>query len=288
MDPILTVLSSLLLLLLLTESFDTGLVSVETNNAIFYTLLPLLAFAYSSENPGLANSGTEQLLLAPEWRVRGDFDSNIISWLDTPDFLTSEEIGLRVFAINPINPTEILNADYLDLVRQARAANVSFACNSDLVLANVTDKLCEAINSGSLLNVVANYDMPLQLCYSEDDTVVSPRLFTDSDINVFGKNPNVTNYPGPLGFLTVSGDHLDTLFLCSVASLETFVDLNDADRPNLISPLTGEKAAVCASSKTAPSSAPTTSTSGAPLMFSRVATSSGIALVVALLSLSMF
>jgi hypothetical protein len=289
MDPILTVLSSLLLLLLLTESFDTGLVSVETNNAIFYTLLPLLAFAYSSENPGLANSGTEQLLLAPEWRVSGDFDSNIISWLDTPDFLTSEEIGLRVFAINPINPTEILNADYLDLVRQARAANVSFACNSEFVLENVTDKLCEAINSGSLLNVVADYDIPLRLCYSEDDTVMSPRLFMDSEINVFG-NPNVKKYWGPLGVLGVSGDHSDAIYLCTVAPLEFLIDnIGYADRLNLISPLVGEQAAVCASSKTVPTPAPTgMPSSGAPMMFSRAAASSGIALAVALLSLSMF
>jgi hypothetical protein len=32
------------------------------------------------------------------------------------------------------------------------------------------DKLCEAINSVSLLTVVANMAIPLQLCYSENDT----------------------------------------------------------------------------------------------------------------------
>jgi hypothetical protein len=277
---------SLLLILPFTESFDTGLVSLEKDNAAFYSTLPYSAFAFSSENPGLANSGTEQLALAPEWTVPNDFDSNIISWLESPGNLTGDEVALRMMAINP---TEILNADYLDLVRQARAANVSFACNSEFVLENVTDKLCEAINSGSLLNVVADYDIPLRLCYSEDDTVMSPRLFMDSEINVFG-NPNVKKYWGPLGVLGVSGDHSDAIYLCTVAPLEFLIDnIGYADRLNLISPLVGEQAAVCASSKTVPTPAPTgMPSSGAPMMFSRAAASSGIALAVALLSLSMF
>jgi hypothetical protein len=278
-------LLSLLLVLLFTESFDTGLVSLEKDNAVFYSTLPYSAFAFTSENPGLANTGTEQSALAPEWTVPSDFDSNIISWLESPGNLTGDEVTLRMMAINP---TDIVNADYLDLVRQARAANVSFACNSEFVLENVTDKLCEAINSASLLNVVADYDIRLKLCYSKDDTVVSPRLFRDSDINVFG-NPNVTKYTGPLGVLAVSGDHSDAIYLCSVASLEFLIDnIGFADRLNLISPLMGEQAAVCASSKTAPSPAPTGMPSGATMMFSRVAASSGIALAVALLSCSMF
>jgi hypothetical protein len=291
MDRILTVLFSLLLVLVLTESFDTGLVSLEKDNALFYSTLPYSAFAFSSENPGLANSGTDQLALAPEWRVPGDFDSHIISWLESPGNLTGDEIALRMMAINP---TDVVNADYLDLVRQARAANVSFACQSEFVLENVTDKLCEAIRSVSLMNVVANYDIPLQLCYSKDDTVMSPRVFMDSDVNVFG-NPNVTRYAGPLGVLGVSGDHSDAIYLCTVAPLEFLINnIGFVDRLNLISPLMGEQAAVCASSKTVPSPAPTgmppsgAPTSGAPLIFSRVAKSSGIALAVALLSLSMF
>jgi hypothetical protein len=283
--PRLTILFSLLLVLLLTESFAAGVVSLETDNGLFYSTLPYSAFAVSSGNPGLANSGTDQLALAPEWRVPGDFDSNIISWLESPGNLTRDEVGQRMLAIDV---PDIFNADYLDLVRQARGANItSSACKSDFVLENVTDKLCEAINSASLLNVVANYDIPLQLCYSESDTVMSPRVFMDSDMNVFG-NPNVTKYAGPLDAVAVTGDHLDTISLCSVAPLERFLDVNSADRPNLISPLMGEQAAVCASSKTAPSPAPTgMPPSGAHLMFSRVATGSGIALVLALLSLSM-
>jgi hypothetical protein len=139
---------------LLTESFDTGLVGLDTDNALFYSMLPYRAFAFSSENPGLANSGTEQLALAPEWRVPGDFDSNIISWLESPGNLTRDEVGQRMLAIDV---PDIFNADYLDLVRQARGANItSSACRSEFVLENVTDKLCEASNSGTLLNVVAN------------------------------------------------------------------------------------------------------------------------------------
>jgi hypothetical protein len=275
----------LLLLLLLTESFDNGLVNLATSNAIYYSILPLIAFVLSSENPGLANSGTEQLALAPEWRVTGDFDRDIISWLESPAPLTTEEIGLRMLSINV---TDILNADYLDLVRQARAADVSFACDSEFVLENVTDKLCEAINSVSLLNVVASMDIPLQLCYSEDDTVISPLVYLDSDINIFG-NPNVTKYEGPLGIIAVSGDHLDAVTVCSVAPMERFLDTESADRPNLISSLVGEQAAVCALSRTAPSSAPSAMPpSGATLTYSRVVASSGIALTVALLLLSMF
>jgi hypothetical protein len=269
----------------LTESFDTGLVSLETDNAIFYSILPFLGFAYSSENPGLANSGTNQLALASEWRNTSNFDRDIIAWVESPGVLTGGEVAQRMLSVFV---PDILNADYLDLVRQARAANVSFACSSEFVLENVTDKLCEAINSVSLLDVVADMDIPLQLCYSAGDTVISSAIYTDSSINVFG-NPDVTLYAGPLGLLPVSGDHFSAVTLCSVAPLERFLDLDDPDRPNLISPLMGEQAAMCALSKsetvpseTVPSSAPTTS--AATPTFSRC----GIALAVALLSLSIF
>jgi hypothetical protein len=285
MHHILTAMFSLLLILLLTESFDTGLVSLEKDNALFYSTLPFSAFAFSSENPGLANSGTDQLALAPEWRVPSDFDSNIISWLENPGVLTSDEVASRMM---PIDVPDIFNADYLDLVRQARAANVtSSACDSEFVLENVTDKLCEAIKSVSLLNAVANMDIPLRLCYSESDTVASPRLFTDSDVNVFG-NPNVTKYQGlgVLGVRPVTGDHIGATISCSIAPLERFLNVDSADRPNLISTLVREQAAMCASSKSAPSPAPTgMPSSGAPLMFSRLATSNGIALAVAFFSL---
>jgi hypothetical protein len=270
-----------LLLPLSTESFDTGLVTLETDNAIFYSILPLSGFAFSSGNPGLANSGTEQLALASDWRVPGNFDRDIIAWVESPGLLTREEVGSRMLSTYV---PDICNADYLDLVRQARAANAtSLACDSEFVLEGVTDKLCEAINSVSLLTVVANIDIPLQLCYSEDDTVVSSRVYTDSNINIFG-NANVKKYSGPLGLLPVTGDHADAVTLCSVAPLERFLDVQSVDRSNLISPLMGEQAAVCALSKTAPSSAPAEMPpSGATWMISRVATSSGIALAVTLL-----
>jgi hypothetical protein len=286
MDRVLTTLFSLLLVFLFTESFDTGLVSLQKDNALFYFTLPLSAFAFSSENPGFANSGTQQLALAPEWRVLDDFDSNINSWLESPGLLTGVEVGQRMF---PIDVPDIFNSDYLDLVRQAREANIaSSACDSEFVLENVTDKLCEAIKSVSLLSVVANMDIPLQLCYSESDTVMSPRVFMDSDINVFG-NRNVTKYPGlgPLGVRSVTGDHVSAMIFCSFAPLETFIDVNDADRSTLISPLVGEQAAVCASSKTAPATTGMPP-SGAPLMFSSVTSIRGIALAVALLSSSIF
>jgi hypothetical protein len=296
-----------LLSLLLTESFDTGRVTLETESAIYARILPLIGFVFSSENPGLANSGTDQLALASEWRVTGDFDRDIISWFESPGLLTDEEIASRMLSIDV---PSIFNADYLDLVRQARAANVSFACRSDFVLEGVTDKLCEAVNSVSLLDVVANMDIPLQLCYSEDDTVISflasdtinanvtkytgPLELLGSDINYFG-NANVTKFVGPFG-QPISGDHISAVILCSMAPLVgrgSFLDIYNVDRPNLISPLMGEQAAVCAASKAAPSSAPTTfrtgmPASGATLTFSLVAASSGIALAVALLSLSMF
>jgi hypothetical protein len=281
-------------LLLLIESFDIGLVTLETDNALFYSTLPFIGFVFSSENPGLANSGTDQLALAPEWRNTSDFDRDIISWMESPGVLTLAEISQRML---PVFVPEIFNVDYLDLLRQARAAGVSFACQSEFVTENVTDKLCEMINSLSLLDVVADLDIPLQLCYSTDDTVISPLVYTDSRFNAFLGNPNVTLYEGPLGLIPVAGDHANAVTLCSVAPLERFLNVDAADRPNLISPLTGNQAAVCALSKSGetvqvPTSAPTT-TSGAaaaaaPLTFSRVATSSGIAMAAAFLSMSMF
>jgi hypothetical protein len=272
------------LLLFFAESFDNGLVTSEKDNVLLYRMLPLNVFAFSSENPGLANSGTDQSALASEWRVTGNFDRDIISWIESPDPLTAEEIVPRML---PTNVPDIFNADYLDLVRKSRAAdNTSFACNSEFVLENVTDKLCEAINSVSLLTAVANLDIPLQLCYSENDSVVSSRVYKDKAINVYG-NANVTNFSGngPLGFTALTRDHTGAIILCTVAPLKEFVDVESMDRSNLISPLMGEQANVCALSKTAPSSAP--ASSGAPLITSRMARISGTALAVALLSLSM-
>jgi hypothetical protein len=261
-------------------------VTLQTDSAGYYSILPFIAFVFSVENPGLANTGTDQLALAPEWRNASNFDRDIISWFKSPGLLTGEQVARRML---PIDVTSIFDADYLDLLRQARAAGVSFACDSEFVMENVTDKLCQAVNSVSLLDVVADIGIPLQLCYSADDTVVSPLVYTDSSINITA-NPNVTLYAGPLGLLPVSGDHVAAVTLCSVAPLERFLNVDAADRPNLISPLMGEQAAMCALSKsqaTVPSSAPTPATSGAT---NSVATSSGIAcLAGALLSLwSMF
>jgi hypothetical protein len=278
---------SLNCIILYTESFDNGLVSLQTDSASYYSILPFIAYAFSVENPGLANTGTDQQALAPEWRNATNFDRDIISWFESPGLLTSREVAQRML---PIDVTSVFNADYLALLRQARAAGVSFACDSEFVVVNVTDKLCEAVNSVSLLNVVADIDIPLQLCYSLNDTVVSPLVYTDSSINITG-NPNVTFYAGPLGLLPVTGDHFSAVTLCSVGPLERFLNVDAADRPNLLSPLMGDQAAMCALSKsqaTVPSSAPTPATSGATIRM--VATSSGIAaLAGALLSLlSMF
>jgi hypothetical protein len=217
------------------------------------------------------------------WRQNGGMPVTLSATLFRgPDPLTTTEVSQRTFFVNV---PSIFNAGYLDLLRQARAANVSFGCESEFVVENVTDKLCEDVNSAGLLDIIADLDIPLQLCYSLDDTVISPFVFTDSSVNVFG-NPNVTVYAGPLGLLPVTGDHFAAVTLRSVAPLERFLNVEAADRPNLISSLTGEQAATCALSKsqtTVPTSAPTSSeTSGV------VATSSaGIAVLAgALLSLS--
>jgi hypothetical protein len=249
---------------LLTESFDNGLVSLEKDNALLVILLPFNAFSYSIGINGLANSGTDQLVLSPEWRVPGNFDRNIISWFESPSPLNTRDIGIRMLSVFP---PEVINADYIDLIRQARAANSSPACESDLVVEGLTDKIYELESSISLLNVIANLDIPLQLCYSEEDTVVSPRAFLDA--RVFG-NANVTKYPGPLGFFPVAGDHSTAIVQCAVASVEEFLDNTSEDRANLITPLMGEQAAVCAS-KTAPPLSPKSADSEAMTPVPRMA-----------------
>jgi hypothetical protein len=54
-----------------------------------------------------------------------------------------------------------------------------------------------------------------------------------------------TFYGGPLGALPVTGDHFSAVTLCSLAPLERFLNVDAADRPNLISPLVGDEAAMC-------------------------------------------
>jgi hypothetical protein len=76
------------------------------------------------------------------------FDRDIISWIESPGLLTSTEITQRMLSV--FMP-DIINADYLDLVRQARAP--CFVAPPEFVIENVTDKLF-AVNSVSLLTLL--------------------------------------------------------------------------------------------------------------------------------------
>jgi hypothetical protein len=197
--------------LFMVRYFEEGLVDVARNSFGFRATLPFGLFSLSAETPGLANTGTGQNALNPDWMVPGNFSRNVIAWMESPNPLTIPEL----YDISPPDTLSLMNPDFLDLIRQASAANLTSPCRSAFVRAGVTDKLCEMVLASQVRSLLANATYTIGLCYSSDDTYIDPTQFTQ---DLFS-NPHVTKIGGPLGS-EVTGDHMAAGFSCGHNTIE--------------------------------------------------------------------
>jgi hypothetical protein len=197
--------------LFMVRYFEEGLVDVARSSFGFRASLPFGMFTLSSETPGLANTGTGQKALNPDWMVPGNFSRNVIDWMESPNPLTNPEL----YEISPPDTLSLMNQDFLDLIRLANAANLTSPCRSTFVRAGITDKLCEVVLASQVRFLLANATYPLGLCYSSDDTFIDPTQFTQ---DLFA-NPHVTKIGGPLGS-EVTGDHVAAGFSCGHNTIE--------------------------------------------------------------------
>jgi hypothetical protein len=234
---------------------EEGLIDVTRNSYGFRLAIPFGIFCYSAETPGLANTGTGQALLHPDWADPANFTRNVIGWFQSPNPLTLSELG----AVVPEDPLIVVNTEYIALLRLAFTAGVPSPCRSEFVRAGVTDKLCEAVLAGSVRTILMNATFPIGLCYSPDDSYVDPAQF---DAELFS-SPHVTRLGGP-GGIDVRGDHWATGFSCGHNTIEFLAGRDRPEKPDeqgtFISPIEGGGQNCAAEGSSAPTDAPPTPT----------------------------
>lgn len=223
------------------RDFDTGEVS---GDALFVNrvALPFSCFVSSINTPGLANSNTGQLTVHPDWNIQGNFSRNVIDWFKSPEPLGS----LEILGLMPQDPTQVLVPEIRELFRDAIAANITSPCSAlDLVVENVTDKICEYFLQVDGFFLVNQTTIPTHVCWSPDDTVSLASQVPD----YLFENPVVE-------LQLVQGDHGAAVLACTVYTLVFLVDPSVPDRPTLIRPLEGNDAAVCFMNDTSPTPSP--------------------------------
>jgi len=247
-------------------SFDF---TVELNNFFFTAIAPFSGFPYSSETPGIANTGSGQRMLNSEWTDPNNFDRNILAWLQSPNPLSAAEI----FALMPQYAPEVFNPDVLTIFREAAAVNSSHPC--ELLIANRTsmemsklDRICTALISNDISQEIVNtIDYPTELCISEEDTIISHEQFTDEIFE------NSFVYRGTDIFgNSINGDHIDAIAICKLNPFMflTGVTLGQPapepdELPFLVTPLDGNGDEIC-SGTPPPASSSTVPTDASPTM----------------------
>ena len=223
----------------LPESYLNGDVSNATNNFIFQGVVPWLAFVFSIETPGLANTGTGQVFLSQEYMDATNDTKNVFEWFASPDPYTRE----KIFQISPIPAIDVINEAFLTLTAQAIGGGLGNPCDSNLVVENTTGKLCEALDQGSLWGILETTDLPVKICYSVNDTVTAPSNFPESIFD----NENVVLLNNILDIIKAEGDHFEANLRCSInaGSSFTLADPTNEDAPNLIQTFTESEMKMC-------------------------------------------
>jgi hypothetical protein len=209
----------------------------------------LAAFSYSAETPGYINTGTGQTLLAPEVR------EPIVA------ALSSVRQG-QLSAALPDNLADIITPDLLELFRNASEFQMeSRPCDDS----SLDAELCQQIVFGSAWRVltgeVARLNIPIELCYSPQDSWLSARQFPDE---IFQDTVDVSTFRGPIGLedLAPFGDHEQSLRLCSLSpmlfyTLEGHRPTAVEDWGNYMPVLDEAESAVCLASRPVPTASPT-------------------------------
>lgn len=224
------------------DSFLTNAISADLDNVVLAFGLAFAAFVSSVETPGLANTGTGQVLLNDAFRDPTDISTDLIEWYASPDPLSFSESS----ALIPIPATSVLVDDMVELFFAALQGNISSPCTSDLVVQGTTDKLCEILTTETLFDKLPLVEFPVTLCHSPGDTVNPPLHFPPS---LFEGNRFVNEATSILnGLIDVTGDHFAAIITCKILPVSFFTvpSQNDTDLPNLIVALGDEDQARCA------------------------------------------
>jgi hypothetical protein len=213
-------------------------------------------FLLAAVTPGFNNTGTESSLLSATTR------EGIVG------ALSNTQQG-ELSALLPGNLADILNPDLLELFRNANELGIASPCEG------TESGLCTEISQASAWRVltgeVARLNIPIELCYSTEDTLLSVRQFPDE---IFADaDQDVTKFAGPtgLGQLVPSGDHALSLRLCSLSPM-LFYTLNGhrpvavEDRGDFMPDLDNEQLQACPATRTESIPSPSSPTMPSPTM----------------------
>lgn len=236
--------------------------TTTTNSTSVQTLdewIQLALYTLSVDIPGSSNATN---LVADQYKTA------LLNALGTP----SSSVTDNTTATLPANVVDLLNPEFLTLLREYNATDIS-PCNATLQYANDTTSASVSNTSGVVLDdlgvcsaIVQTSVLPLLLsltdkqwiynvsvCYSRDDEIVSPRHYLYPDlVNDVSLQSLLTRYRGPLGFgaLAVTGDHARTLQLCAIDpllffTLQGYQPDNVEDRGNYMPVLSSSQMAQC-------------------------------------------
>jgi hypothetical protein len=239
----------------------------DTDTQLRDELFLLAAFSFSAETPGYNNTGTggSSLLSAA---MRDD----IVGALSN----TGSQGDLSAVLL-PDNLANILNIDTLELFRNAIEFQVERPCDdgSNVLEESLCREVLQASSWRILTGEAARLRIPVELCYSNGDTLLSANQFPDE---IFA-DAQVSVFIGPTGLseLAPVGDHETSLRLCSLSPM-LFYSLNGhrpvkvVDRGNFMPALEGAQLQECPATRfdvtlqpsLAPGSTPMPSVSPSP------------------------
>jgi hypothetical protein len=160
-----------------------------------YYLMLLIASSFSSANPMVENYQQGQDLLADKRKTellelikRGGSNSEFNSFVNNDD------------------PTDMFDANLTAWAFESIAAGNYDPCSFRLEK-GFNDKLCEALASNDLTDILLNVNYPVQMCQSPDDEIVTALNVPDIEENDF------------LSLSSVTGNHNQAGGLCLLQAL---------------------------------------------------------------------
>lgn len=185
----------------------------------------------SNEIPGLANTGSGQFALADAYRGLDTSVANAYEWFQGPDGIS---LLTALFTV-PADVSATVNQKLVEIMRQTRARGARGACSAELIVEGETDLLCETLEQGNYWDEISSTELPLQLCWSDDDTLVGAENYPPFLL----ENTNVNLYNPP----SASGDHLQAFLFCLTGAVIPFTE----PTRHAIQPLPGSQLLVCES-----------------------------------------
>jgi hypothetical protein len=230
-------------------------------------LFLLAAFSFSAETPGFSNTGTGSSLLSVAMR------DDIVGALSSTG--SQEDLS----AVLPDNLANVLNTDILELFRNANEFQIKRPCDDGSIEQNLCTEVLQASTWRVLSGLEARLRFPIELCYSNGDTLLSADQFpVENFVNAY-----VTVFAGPTGLneLAPVGDHEASLRSCSLSpmlfySLNGHRPVNIEDRGDFMPALEGAQLQECPATRLdvtlepslAPGSTPRPSVSPSPTISS--------------------